>query len=342
MSISQRKDGRYLVKFKEQPSGKWRQKSFRTLEEAEAFETETAYDKEENYRITVAESIVAYLKAVPHCDLNVKLVERLISGPLAILATRFVDTLTRRDLEAARDAIRADAKGRISNYTVNRRVGFLIAAWRWCASEDLVQTVPWGHYRKLPEGRPGTNCGDKGDFMLTYSALPEMGRWAVRTLIALCCRPGKELRGITWENIDLNHAVARIWMPKVRAEKTIRIPAWWVEEARPRREKALPTHPVCPGLRADRPVDLHSMWHVARRRAGVSRCPLYTARHLAASMMMEAGADAAAVAAQLGHRNITTTGTFYIHASAKGQEAAAASLPDLVRVGAENCDNALE
>ena len=39
--------------------------------------------------------------------------------------------------------------------------------------------------------------------------------------------------------------------------------------------------------------------------------PMYALRHIAASEMLARGADLAAVAAQLGHKNLTTTGAFY-------------------------------
>lgn len=50
---------------------------------------------------------------------------------------------------------------------------------------------------------------------------------------------------------------------------------------------------------------------------------------MAASLMLEAGADIAAVAAQLGHKDVTTTGEFYAHAVAGAQERAAQDIPEL-------------
>ena len=65
---------------------------------------------------------------------------------------------------------------------------------------------------------------------------------------------------------------------------------------------------------------------------------LYALRHIAASEMLAKGVDIAAVAAQLGHKNITTTGAFYTHALASSQRRAAEAIPTctkLVQIGAE-------
>lgn len=68
--------------------------------------------------------------------------------------------------------------------------------------------------------------------------------------------------------------------------------------------------------------------------------PMYALRHIVASEMLANGADLAAVAAQLGHKDLTTTGAFYTHALASSQRRAASALPDctnLVRFGAVWC-----
>ena len=44
--------------------------------------------------------------------------------------------------------------------------------------------------------------------------------------------------------------------------------------------------------------------------------PMHALRHIAASEMPAGGVDLAAVAAQLGHKNLTATGAFHTHAPA--------------------------
>ena len=69
--------------------------------------------------------------------------------------------------------------------------------------------------------------------------------------------------------------------------------------------------------------------------------PMYALRHIAASEMLAHGVDIAAIAAQLGHKNITTTGAFYTHALASSQRQAARALnrANLVRFGADQQKN---
>ena len=79
-------------------------------------------------------------------------------------------------------------------------------------------------------------------------------------------------------------------------------------------------------------------WSRACKKIGISM-PMYALRHIVASEMLANGVDIAAVAAQLGHKNITTTGSFYTHALASSQRRAAEALSsctNLVRIGAEN------
>lgn len=52
MSVAKRGDGRWAVKFKDE-EGRWRQRSFRTEEEARQFDADCQYDAVENTRLTL-------------------------------------------------------------------------------------------------------------------------------------------------------------------------------------------------------------------------------------------------------------------------------------------------
>lgn len=78
-------------------------------------------------------------------------------------------------------------------------------------------------------------------------------------------------------------------------------------------------------------------WRRACQKTGVTM-PMYALRHIAASEMLAGGVDLAAVAAQLGHKNLTTTGAFYTHALASSQRRAAHALPDCTKLVQNGAD----
>ena len=77
-----------------------------------------------------------------------------------------------------------------------------------------------------------------------------------------------------------------------------------------------------------RVLSFRTSWLNACRRAGVKMRP-YDIRHIAASEMLANGADLAAVAAQLGHASVATTGLIYAHVTSGSQQLAASVMPAL-------------
>ena len=107
MSICQRKDGRFVVKYKDE-AGRWRQKSFRDRSAAEAFEGEDLYDESENKRLTVAESIVLFIQNTKHCPRVERYYALILERMGGELSTKYVDTLDRRDLHNFRSCLKAE------------------------------------------------------------------------------------------------------------------------------------------------------------------------------------------------------------------------------------------
>lgn len=342
MSVSQRKGRRsaWLVKYKDK-SGQWRQKQFRTEEEAKEFDAQATYDREKAEPLTVAEAVITYLSNHALSENTIDTYQWIISGrdrkkggvhitgPAEHLATRYVETLTRTDLESVRQNMMARKARPI---TINAYTGKLEAVFNWCASEDLITKNPWANYRNLPQGQIVHREGTLEDLMRIYAKCPEWLQWAVQTAMALCLRPGiKELFSLQWSAFDWTRETATVYMPKVKTSKTVAVPASYLRIARERYQKdaARGKMFVCRNGH-DLPVrtlaQYKSPWVRACKTAGVSM-PMYAIRHIAASTMLANGADLAAVASQLGHRNIATTGMFYAHALDSGKKAAARMLP---------------
>ena len=151
MSVAKRGDGRWTVKFKDE-EGRWRQRSFRTEEEARQFDADCQYDAVENTRLTLLEAVLVYLKNTEYAEKTIATYEFLVcghdrqngyhrEGPAEFIADRFVDTLTRRDLENVRERCRNDG---LTMTSINSYVSKLKAAINWCVEQDLLHENPWG------------------------------------------------------------------------------------------------------------------------------------------------------------------------------------------------------
>lgn len=75
-------------------------------------------------------------------------------------------------------------------------------------------------------------------------------------------------------------------------------------------------------------LSYRTAWLSACKRAGVKMRP-YDIRHIVATEMLAGGADLAAVAAQLGHSIIATTGSTYAHVTPGSQAKAAILMPSI-------------
>lgn len=141
------------------------------------------------------------------------------TGPAEILATRFADTLTRRDLETVRENCRAD--GRLQPVPMSmwassrpRSTG----AWK----TDLLHDPPWAKYRQLPGIKHKPRSGTLDEFQRLYPAFPPWLQWASRTAIALCLRPGvSELFSPEWSAFGWRAKTVTVYMSKAGSTKLV-------------------------------------------------------------------------------------------------------------------------
>ncbi len=341
MSVFKRSDGRWVVKYKDS-LGKKVQKTFKNRKEAFEFDDELYKDSRKGSRLTVFEAVTLYLK--DH-DYLCKTVQRQYSwlvagtvtrkgrvvGPAECISDKYVDELTRRDYNEVRDNCRARG---CKNGTINGYVSKLQAAFRYCASEGLIPDDPWRNFSKLRADVEHMD-GSHEDFLKLYGVLPEFAKWWCRTAMALCLRPGMaELFGLKWSAFDWCHGAVTVHMGKVSRDKTVYPIKEYMDEARARYEADGQDREqyVCRN-KWGRPVrDYHTTWRRYCRIAGVD-IPPYAMRHLAATLMLAAGADIAAVAANLGHSNPSITLATYAHSMPHAQADAC------TRMGAAWCKN---
>ena len=223
------------------------------------------------------------------------------------------------------------------NSSINLWTQKLGAVFSYCAKEDLVPINPWAKYGNLPEEHKARS-GTLEQLHALFPHLPEWLQWAAKTALALCLRPGlPELFRLKWSAFDFPRGSVTVWMPKVKASKTVYpIPVYMTEaQERFARDGQDREAYVCRNSFGRTVHDYDHMWRKAARKAGLQPFPMYALRHIAATQMLAAGADVAAVAANLGHANPQTTLETYAHALPHAQRQASLLL------GAAWCRNGL-
>ncbi|OUO51605.1 hypothetical protein B5F76_08975 [Desulfovibrio sp. An276] len=346
MSVSQRNDGRWIVKYKDIVSGKWRQAAFQTEEDARRFDDENQYDRQKETRLTLGAAVVDYVRTHDLCDRRKQIYSFLVNGydrkrdgkhtegPAEFLADKFCTELNRRDLENFK--FRLLERGQ-KGITVNENISCLKSVLSWAESEDLIPFDPWRKYRVKVKDKVRHKNGSFRDFQAVYTTLPDYMQWACRTCMALCLRPGKELVNLEWSAFDWDTRSVKVYMSKVDRDKTVYPPESYLTEAweRYQTDKAVGRKYVCHG-KSTAQLNYPSFkrrWREVCVKVGVKIAP-YAMRHLVASMALAAGADLPGVSKQLGHANAGITASVYASVVAAAQQRRAAQANPLVQLGA--------
>lgn len=334
MSIAQRKDGRYLVKFK--VDNVWKQKCFRTQKEAEQFEANTALDEATSERMTVGELMTAFFRNNKRhrgtvwqivaclCGYKNKRTGKVTCGEGKFLFDRYADTLNRKDLEALREAYRARG---LKNSTINLITAHIKGILSWGVEQDFIHENPWKQYKNLKRERHSINV-DLNSYKAIYDVAPPWLQWAMKTAFCCCLRFGVvELWRLKWDNFNFSIGSVTIKQGKSGIPKTVIPPKPYLDEAYSRYvdDQKHGYQLVCRSIH-NKPVNqYYKAWKRACNLAGVHMRP-YDIRHLAATTMLANGADLASVAAQLGHQGCDITGRIYAHATISGQRIASNAL----------------
>lgn len=344
MSVSQRADGRWLVKFKD--SGKWVQKSFKDENTARAFDAEQAESTTDS-RLSLIELAASFFQAHPEYNQETrsKILHfingytnasgKWVDGRGQFLRDKYAEDLSRSDLELMRTVMRKHKSG---NSTINKMQAYLRAILVWGVDQQLILINPWRDYKRLPTKKHEITA-TLADFQAILAFCPDWLRWALATAYALAMRPGHvELFGLTWSAFNWRHGYVQYAQGKSgRLKRVYPPPAYWQEAMQRCAEDTAAGIPWTCHRIGRRVNNYRSAWERAKKKAGYEGMCIrfYDIRHAAASELLGAGADLAAVAAQMGHASIQTTATTYAHVTPGGQKRAAELMPSLVQFGAE-------
>lgn len=318
--------------------GRKKYKYFRTEQEAKSFDSERIAKDIDDERLTLGELAIRYFQFNP--DIHEKTKRNIvyffaghedksgkhIQGIGEFLRDKYAESLSRKDLEQMRQSFRSKAT---SNATINRYQAYIHAILSWGVEQELITINPWRDFKKLKVHHYIVTATVE-DLRRVYIQLPAYLQWAVKTAFFLALRPGiVELFSLLWTSFDWRRGLVYVRQGKSGRIKTVIPPPVYMQEARIRYEEDMKNGiPLVCHRQGKKVLSYKEAWQYACKRANVKMRP-YDIRHIAATEMLARGADLAAVAAQLGHSNVATTGSTYAHVTPGGQAKAAALMPGL-------------
>ncbi len=214
--------------------------------------------------------------------------------------------------------------------TINRYLGYLRAVFRFGIKHSLTSKNPLATWTKAREPKRDMHLTVEDLKRLLEHAAPHLA-WALEVEWELGTRPGvTELFSLRWDDVDIEAGMIHVRGSKTEgADRLIPITVRFRGRLIEMRDQAKSPFII---EYEGRPVkQMHKSLKTAAKNAGLTyNVRLYDIRHLFATIMLAGGADLAAVAALLGHANITTTQKSYYHLLQGEKERAVSLRPAIV------------
>lgn len=335
MSIHQRGKGNYYVKYRDS-AGVSKTKSFgKDKLAAEAFEEHLAADRKLNIRpqhVTRSEIFLNHLaqlylddrRANGKSEKYAKELAHLLNEHIfKLIPFKPVDELTYIDMMA----IAKHYKDR-EQATRNRYLGYLRAIFKWGIRHDITKNNPLKGWSKEDEPKKEVQLTVEDLKKIMSHAAPHL-KWAIEVEWNIGTRPGpSELLSIQWKNIDFEKGEISVYATKTKKWRHIPIS----DEFRSKllKQKAIAKTDYVVEYHGEPMKKFRRSFGTACEKAGITYpCRMYDVRHLFATIMLNGGADLAAVSKLLGHSDIQTTTTFYYELQRGEKERAIGLLPSL-------------
>lgn len=211
----------------------------------------------------------------------------------------------------------------VKTTTIHRELTDVQAILNWAADpvRGYIAANPVAGYRKPRRDDDCITPPTSAEAQAIISHLPEHARRALVLSYYTGVRPGAELFGICWHDVDLTRRVILIRSAKKGGPISRALPihdrlleylaAWQKADA------ATKDRPPYIILYKGAPVSsIKRSFITAKRKAGITRrLRLYDLRHAFATDLIESGVDIKAVSYMLGHSRPDTTARVYRHIS---------------------------
>ncbi|WP_319779925.1 tyrosine-type recombinase/integrase [Maridesulfovibrio sp.] len=335
MSIHKRGNS-YFVRYRDQ-SGKQKQKHFGVgkdgKNQAEEFDLQVKLAKKKKQQVVMLSESDVYLEELVDLYLkdyvatgksaeqakNVKLT--LKNKVLPHLPHKRVDRLTYSDMLNM-----LDHYPKLSQTTKNRYFAYLRAVFNWGIDHDYTTVNPLQKWKMSKEAPRQFVITEKELAKLIKHSPPHL-KLTIQLTFYLGLRPGKsELFKLKWDDVDFENNRISVFATKTKQNRIIPIPDVLLPILKRAQRKAETEFVV--EYKGNPVLRVSTALKNAKEKAGITKSfRLYDLRHMYATLMMNKGADLAAVSAMLGHSDVSLTANTYYQAMSSEKTRAANLLP---------------
>jgi integrase len=248
---------------------------------------------------------------------------RLNADILPNLSSKPVDKLTYADILALTG--KGGAWETKSMVTAGRYLGYLRAVFQFGIDKKFTRNTPFTDWTRPKDTKRKPDLTIEALQKIISHAQPHLA-WALQVEWYLGTRPGpSELFGVRWSDVNFDNMMIHVRGTKTEeSDRYVPVPAEFI--ARLREAKMLAASDYVVEYRGHPVRQMRRSFKAACQAAGIKfDIRPYDVRHLFATVMLNKGADLAAVSKILGHSRIETTMERYYHLM-EGEKARAVSL----------------
>ena len=214
------------------------------------------------------------------------------------------------------------------NVTINKYGHYLVTMFSYAILRGYIGLSPMRLWKPLKVVRKERKITFEDACKIMEHAVPHV-KWAIQLVCYLGVRPGPcELFSLKWSDVDFEKKKVRVYASKTNTHRTVNFTDDFAVLLQEHKKMSATEYLV---EFEGKPISsLKKSFNKACQRAGITYpIRMYDFRHLFATMLLNAGADLAAVSKLMGHSRISTTANSYYESRSAEMKRAVSLLPKL-------------
>lgn len=215
-----------------------------------------------------------------------------------------------------------------TNVTINQYAIYLTALFNFAVKREYIKKSPMELWKPLKVIRKDRLITFE-DACLIINNADEHIKWAIQLIMYLGVRPGKcELFNLKWTDVNFEENKIHVYSTKTNTHRFVNFNSDFADKLR--YYKSIAESEYILEYKGRQLTTIKRGFATAVRKAGITY-PVkpYDFRHLFATIMINKGADIAAVSKLMGHTRVSTTVNSYYEARSEEGKRAVSLLPKL-------------